>query len=126
MALSEKARSEIFQHLSPIVGDQATSEMLSYFPARDVEEPVTKEFLRSEMAGMRLELHTEIGAVRSELGDLRSEMHVEIGGLRSEMHVEIGGLRSEMHAAINRSMVWMIGTMIALAGVVSGVVLAAR
>ncbi len=89
--------------------------MLSYFPARDVEEPVTKEHLRSEMVGMRLELHTEIGA-------LRSELHTEIGTVRAEL----ADLRAEMHLAINRSMVWMIGTMIALAGVVSGVVVAAR
>jgi hypothetical protein len=34
--------------------------MLSYFPARDVEEPVTKDFLRAE-------LQTEIGALRTEM-----------------------------------------------------------
>lgn len=31
-----------------------------YFPARDVEEPVTKDFLRAE-------LQTEIGALRAEM-----------------------------------------------------------
>lgn len=29
--------------------------MMSYFPARDVEEPATKEFVRAENAGLRAE-----------------------------------------------------------------------
>lgn len=35
---------------------KAVDEMLSYFPARDVEEPVTKDFLRAEMAELRTEM----------------------------------------------------------------------
>jgi len=38
--------------------------MLSNFAARDIEEPVTKEFLRAEMAD-----------VRTGMADLRTEMH---------------------------------------------------
>ncbi len=30
--------------------------MLSYFPARDVDEPVTKDFLRAELAVLRAEM----------------------------------------------------------------------
>ena len=70
--------------------------------------------VRTEIAGLRDEMHTEIGGVRAEIGSLRDEMHAEIGGvraeigsLRDEMHAEIGGvraeigsLRDEMHAEI--------------------------
>jgi hypothetical protein len=57
MPLSERSRATIYQALEPVVGEEAISEMLSHFPARDVEEPVTKEFLRAELASTRAELH---------------------------------------------------------------------
>lgn len=67
MALSEKARTTIYQGLELILGEEAVGEMLSYFPARDVEEPATKEFIRAEMAGVR----AEIAGLRAELvGDI--------------------------------------------------------
>ena len=51
VALSEKHRSTLYQGLVDLIPDeQAVEEMLSYFPARDVEEPVTKDYLRAEMA----------------------------------------------------------------------------
>jgi len=36
--------------------------------------------------------------VRSEIGGLRGEMHAGIGGLRGEMNAGIDGLRAEMNA----------------------------
>src|SRR5699024_12404333 len=72
MSLTERSRHKLFETFTALVDDeQAVEEMLSYFPARDVEEPVTKDFLRAE-------LQTEIGA-------LRAELHNEIGSLRAEM-----------------------------------------
>ncbi len=72
MALTERSRSALYQGLSVAVDDeQAVEEMLSYFPARDVEEPVTKEFLRAELAEFRAE-------VRGELTGLRIELHQEL------------------------------------------------
>jgi hypothetical protein len=60
MSLSERSRAAIYQGLSEVLPSQAVEEMLSYFPARDVEEPVTKEFLHAELALVRIELHTEL------------------------------------------------------------------
>jgi hypothetical protein len=57
VAISEKSRSALYQGLVPIAGEEAVGEMLSYFPARDVEEPVTKQLLRAEIAGLRTEMH---------------------------------------------------------------------
>jgi hypothetical protein len=57
MAISEKSRSALYQGLAPIAGEEAVGEMLSFFPARDVDEPVTKEFLRAEIADLRAEMH---------------------------------------------------------------------
>ncbi len=56
MALTEKSRSALYQGLTRIVDEEAVQEMMSFFPARDVEEPVTKEFLRAEMSDLRAEL----------------------------------------------------------------------
>jgi len=83
--------------------------MLSYFPARDVEEPVTKELLRAE-------LQTEIGSAREEIGSLRTELHTEIGSLRTELHTEVGGLRAEMLQTARTTQTWIISTGISLAG----------
>jgi hypothetical protein len=67
MAISEKSRSALYQGLVPIAGEEAVGEMLSFFPARDVEEPVTEELLRAEIAD-----------VRAEISELRAEMHRSI------------------------------------------------
>jgi hypothetical protein len=69
MPMTERSRHKLYETFTALIDDEdAVQEMLSYFPARDVEEPVTKDFLRAE-------LQTEIGAVRVEIGDLRAEMH---------------------------------------------------
>ncbi|MBS1837316.1 MAG: hypothetical protein JST64_06415 [Actinobacteria bacterium] len=95
MALSERSRSVLYQGLVTIVDEQAVQEMMSYFPARDVEEPVTKEFFRAEMALMRTELVTEIAGLRTE---------------RAQME-------GRLVDRINRSIAWNVGTMIALSAV---------
>ena len=134
MAMTEKSRSALYVGLSSVVEEEAVQEMLSYFPARDVEEPVTKEFLRAELteglarmgaelrSEFRAELRSEIGGLRSELqseiGGLRSELQSEIGELRSELQSEIGGLRTELREEIRR-MVWVnLGGFVAFAAVI--------
>jgi hypothetical protein len=98
MALAEKHRSVIYAHFVETIGEEAAEAMLSQFPARDLDEPVTKEFvaltageLRTEIIELRDELHTEIT-------ELRGELHREITELRGELHTEIAGLRGEMRA----------------------------
>ena len=76
MALSAKSRSTLFETLSPLVGDEATEEMLSYFPARDVEEPVTKEHLDRRLA----EVETKIAELRHTMSEeFRSQQRWMIG-----------------------------------------------
>lgn len=83
MALTERSRSALYTGLRTVVDEEAVQEMLSFFPARDVEEPVTKDHLRAEMAELRAEitdLRTDLRAEIAEHGDairrdLRSEMH---------------------------------------------------
>lgn len=89
MALTERNRSALYQGLSTIADEEAVQEMLSYFPARDVEEPVTKEFLRAELSGVESSIRTDMSAMELRLND-----------------------------RINRAMGWNIATMIAMAAVI--------
>ena len=75
MSLSERSRSAIYQGLTEVIRDpQAVQEMISYFPARDVEEPVTKEFLRAELTLVRL-----------EIAEIRTELHQELRRMQAWM-----------------------------------------
>jgi hypothetical protein len=69
VAMTERSRSALYQGLSTVVDEEAVQEMMSFFPARDVEEPVTKEFVRAEMADLRSELRADMGAMEQRLND---------------------------------------------------------
>ena len=96
MALSQKHRSSIYQHLTPILGEEEAEALLSHFPARDLDEPVTKEFVRAEIADVR----AEIADVRADVAELRGELHTGISGVRGELHTEIAGVRGELHTGL--------------------------
>lgn len=89
LALTERSRNKIYESFSTLIDDEkAVEEMLSYFPARDIEEPATKEHLRAEMADLR-----------TEMADLRAE------------------LKDEMNSMVRTMQAWFVGTGISLAGV---------
>ncbi len=141
MSLSERSRSALYLSLVDVVHDErAVEEMLSYFPARDVEEPVTKEFFRAEMAIQRAEVQAEFAVVRSEFqtefAAVRSDMQTEFAAVRSDMQTEFAavrsefrhglsvgrtelhdgleGVRSEMHRGFQRQTAWLVTTMVAM------------
>ena len=91
MALSQKHRSTIYQRLEPILGEEEAEALLGQFPAHDLDEVATKEFVRAEITGVRGEM--------------------------SELRVEIAQLRTEMHQLFNRMFVGLTGVMIGIAGV---------
>jgi len=99
MALTERSRSALYQGLTDLIEDEvAVGELLSYFPARDVEEPATKEFVATQIAGV----HREIAELRGEMStmgsDLRGEMATFDSDLRGEMAAFGAELRGEMAA----------------------------
>lgn len=67
MALLEKHRSVIYAHLVEHVGEEAAEAMLAQFPSRDLDEPVTKEFVALQIAELRAEMHHELGLLRSDM-----------------------------------------------------------
>ena len=104
MALTEKSRSALYQGLTTIADEQAVQEMLSYFPARDVEEPVTKEFLRAELSDVEHSIRTDMSAMEA--------------GIRSDMTA----MEIRLTDKISRALIWSIGantaTMVAMAAVI--------
>lgn len=108
MALTERSWHKIYETFTTLIDDeQAVQEMLSYFPARDVEEPVTKEHLRAELLATRADLKADLAATRSELmgeiAELRTELKGDIAELSSEIaavDAKIGSLRTELMGEI--------------------------
>ena len=131
----------LYTRFAPIVGDKATSQMLSCFPTREADEPITKEFLRSELLAQRLDLarrsrqETTRSARRwwPETTHSREAMVAGDNALREAMVAGDNALHDEMHAGhtqlhdeMRTMFFWMMGTMITLTGVLSGVVVAAH
>lgn len=68
MALTEKSRSALYVGLTAVIDDQeAVSDMLAQFPARDIDELVTKDHLRAEMADLRVEMAEGFARVSTEV-----------------------------------------------------------
>jgi hypothetical protein len=89
-----------------MVGDEdAVGEMMSFFPARDVEEPVTKEHLRAELLAFRSEVTAEFAAVRSE------------------MTAEFAAVRAETRHEVANSTKWTIGVLLAAMVTLNGAAL---
>ncbi len=115
MSLTERSRVALYQGLITVIDDeQAVEEMMSYFPARDVEEPVTKEFLRAELGDVRVEMAGLGAGLRGEMAALGSALRSEIAagdaGLRDEMAALGSDLRGEM-AAMDASLRSSIASM---------------
>lgn len=102
MAISEKLRASIFRKLSPVIGEEETEAVLSNFPARDVEEPVTKEHLQLELTLIRTDLDAGLAAVRLEIAEVRTD---------------VAGFKADVHQTLNRMFVALVTIQLAIAGV---------
>ena len=78
----------ISQRLEPILGEEEAEPLLSQFPARDLDEPVTREFVRAELAEFSGEVRGEIAALRIEMHQLANRMFFTFMGAM----VGLGGL----------------------------------
>ena len=115
MAMSEKHRSSIYRTLSPMLGEEEAEALLSQFPSRDLDEPVTQAFVRAEITSVRLELHTEIGS-------LREELHAEVGGLRTDL----AAVEARLTERMRQQTIWFMGALIASMTLIAAFVAALR
>ena len=122
MALTEASRNVLYTRFLELVDDEkAVSELLSYYPARDIDEPATRDLvmttsaeLRAEMADLRAEIAELRAELKGDIADLRAELKGDIADLRSEFKGDIAELRSEMDRKLQSNFRWTITTMIAL------------
>ena len=91
MALTEKHHNEIYRHLAPTWGDEVTQAFLSQFPARKGEEPITRDFLRAEMAELRTEMSDQRGELRAKMADLRADLN-RMGSRLAGLLVGVAGV----------------------------------
>jgi len=70
----EKHRNVLYNHFAPQLGEEVTQALMSQFPSRDVEEPVTKADLTLSEAALRNDLGKDIAAVRLELESFKAEV----------------------------------------------------
>jgi hypothetical protein len=104
VALSEKTRAEMFNYFAGTpLGEEVTSEMLANFPMLEFDTLVTKNFLRAEIGGLRLELHTEIASVRTDMQAGFTNAHDETNQLRTDMHTRFAELRTDMTAGFTNA-----------------------
>ncbi len=113
MALSQKHRSSISQNLTPILGEEEAEALLSQFPSHEFDEPVTKQFVRAEVADVR----AEIAEVRTEVAELRAEMHAEFG----RVGTAVAELRAEMYGRFRAQTVWIASIMTVGMGLAAGI-----
>lgn len=85
MALSQQHRSAIYAAWEPQLGSEVAEALISQFPARDLDEPVTKDFVRAEVSDLRGDMQAEFGKVRGEIQAEFGKVRGEIGDLRTEM-----------------------------------------
>ena len=58
MPMTERSRAVVCRSFTDLIHDpQAVQEMLSHFPAQELEVPATKDFVRAEVADLRREMH---------------------------------------------------------------------
>ena len=69
MALTHKHRTALYEGLSGIVDEEAVNEMLAYFPTREGDEPINRDFLRAELSDLRSELRGEMSDLEARLVD---------------------------------------------------------
>ena len=68
MALTERNRHALYQGLTRTIGDEeAVEAMVAQFPARDVDEPATNDFVRAEIAGLEARMGHRFDAFSREL-----------------------------------------------------------
>ena len=128
MALNHRSRSAIYNGLHSLVGEQAVEDMLSEFPSRPDDEPVTKQYLSAEFVVERATVQAEFAAVRAEMqaefAAVRAEMQTEFAAVRSEMHAgaaelsaAILALRVDLEAGLRSQTRWMVATMLTVTSV---------
>ena len=103
MALTERSRAALFRGLCDLLDDEeAVSELLSSFPARDADEPASRDFIDARFS--------QVDARFSEVDARFSEVDAKLSALEQRLMVA-------MHAEMRTMTQWTIGSMVAFVGI---------
>ena len=100
MAISEAARSDLYNGLRDVLGPERAETLMSAIPLHDLDEVATKR---------------DIAELRAEIAELRAELKEDIAALRVEMANEIGALRKTMSNWMVTVLVAVVGAMVSIA-----------
>jgi hypothetical protein len=117
VAISEAARSDLYNGLSQMLGPERAETLMSAIPLHDLDEVATKGDLALLAADLRSgmgDLRSEMGGLRSEMAELRAELKPDIAELRADMITEVGALRSSMAN-------WMFTLLVAIVAAMAGI-----
>ena len=109
MALSEKHRNTIYQHLAPAWGEDVTQAFLSQFPAHEGEEPLTRDHLRAEFALQRTELLEQ----RVELVAMIAEVDTRLTGQIADLDTRLTGQIAALGARLSTLIISTSGVLVA-------------
>lgn len=116
MAFGTRTRASLYRKLSSLLGEEDADMLISQFPASELGELVTKEFLRAEIAALRAELRVEL---HSELANLRNELQETREQLRSEylaLRVEIAERFEKQSERLRQQTIFFVGSVFAAIG----------
>lgn len=105
MALTQQHRSAIYDVWAPQLGEEVTEALIAHFPARDLDEPVTKEFVDLRIADVEVkiaELEVKIAELDVKIAGLRADMREGDAALRADMREGDATLRAEIHQVSER------------------------
>jgi hypothetical protein len=97
VAMTERSRSALYRGLSDLIEDEeAVGEMLSYFPARDADEPASKDFIDARL----------------------SQMDARLSAMETRLMAEIHAQSAAFNAQMRTMVQWTLAAMVGLIGLV--------
>ncbi len=104
MAMTERSRAALFRGLSDMLDDEeAVGEMLSYFPARDVDEPASKDFIDARLSQMD-----------ARLSAMETRLMAEIHAQSAAFNAQSAAFNAQMRTMVQ----WTLAAMVGLIGLV--------
>jgi hypothetical protein len=112
MAMTERSRAALYQGLSTVVDEEAVGEMLSYFPARDVEEPASKEYIERRFA--------QLDARFAQIDARFAQVDARIDVLAADMKAGFAALEQRLHEStqeqLRSNLRWNVGLIVSVVG----------
>ena len=120
MALTERSRATLFRGLSEVLDDEeAVGELLSYFPARDADEPASRDFVDARISAVEARfaaIDARFDSVDARFESMQARMDAGFAELRGELAALEQRMMATMHAEIRTMTQWSIGSMVAFVG----------